>query len=236
MKLPKAIIVDDERLAREKLAEMLTGRADITGLADSVATARALLETCTPDVVFLDIQMPGGSGFELIPHLTEATAVIFVTAYDAHALKAFDVNAVDYLLKPVREIRLAKALERLEQKQPDLQTQQPLAYDDHLFVRGRERCRFLRLDRLSCITAEGSYSVLWDIDGSSDMVPRSLTQWEHLLPKRQFLRIHRSAIVNLNHVIQVDRAGSQYSMQIAGYHKILTMSRRYSGALRERGL
>lgn len=235
----KALLVDDERLAREKLEEMLhaTDRIQVIGKADSVGAAEQFLAHHKPDVVFLDIQMPGRTGFELLPKLPADTSVVFVTAYDAYAIRAFEVNAVDYLLKPVRQDRLNECLERLhEEETAEPEAPKSLDYDDHLFVKSAKCCKFIRVDTMTCLVADGPYSVLWDTDGNHMMVPRSLKQWEQLLPAKHFLRIHRSSMVNLNHIAHVEREGSNYRLWVKQREEALVMSRRHAALLKDRSV
>jgi two-component system LytT family response regulator len=198
----KALIVDDERLARAELRRLLAAHdaIEIAGEASHVAEARARIEELGPDLLFLDVEMPGGSGFDLLASLDDAPEVIFTTAYDEHAVRAFEVSALDYLLKPIDPARLAAAVERAlaadraRQKAPG----PPL---DRVFVRDGDRCWFVRLDEVAVITSEGNYARL-DVPGQP-LLPRSLSYLETRL-EPAFFRASRQHLVNVALVDRVE--------------------------------
>src|SRR5262245_35484694 len=159
-----AVIVDDERLARNKLRSLLAQHPHIrlVGEADSVDAAIETIERTRPDVVFLDIQMPGKSGFELVNHVNLPLKIIFVTAFDEYAIRAFEVNALDYLLKPVSPERLEKAIERLTAPSTSSEgSSRPLEYNDFLFLPFGDSSRFLRVREIKCIRAADVYSEIF---------------------------------------------------------------------------
>lgn len=201
--MTRALIIDDEKTARVDLRAALAAHPalEIVGEAATVKAAQSLLATADYALVFLDIQLLGGSGFDLVPHVREGARIIFVTAHNEHALRAFDVNALDYLLKPVRPDRLAQALARIE-KRPLAEEERhnpglSLRLDDILHLDAGASARFAPVSDLSVIEAEENYSLVHLIDGSSVLVRRSLKAWEEILPAAQFARVHRTAIVNL---------------------------------------
>ena len=161
----KAIIVDDERLARAELKKLLQEFPDIN-IIDEAANAEEGIEKIelqNPDVIFLDIQMPGKTGFDLLADLEKAPHVIFTTAYDEHALKAFEVNALDYLLKPVEPKRLADAVHKLQdeiskEKDPHGNNRGPLTEADQVFVKDGERCWFVKLSEIRLFESVGNYA------------------------------------------------------------------------------
>jgi two-component system LytT family response regulator len=238
----RALIVDDERLARAKLHGMLEQHTDlvtVVGEADSIAAAVALVEDEQPDVVFLDIQLPGESGFDLLHRTEAAFRVVFVTAFDQHAIRAFEVNALDYLLKPVSPARLRSALERLaadpddEDEQPDATA--PLTYEDHLFLAAADRPRFVQVSQLVCIEAAGAYTTLRLAGGAQVLVQQSMHVWEARLPAAYFARIHRSTIINLSAVERVDKwYNYAFRVHLRGLDEPLTMSRRYAARLKNK--
>ncbi len=222
----KAVIVDDEELARERLARMLArfgDRIEVTGMAADGIEALTLLERLRPDVVFLDIRMPGLDGFAMLEQLDSVPAVIFTTAYDAYALKAFDENAVDYLLKPVEKERLARAIEKAERyrdgegellhrrlrdilKNMERAPAQQLTVrtgDRVFFIRYEDICYFEAADKLvSLFTAEESY--ICDL---------SLNELEKRLPPESFRRVHRSVLVNIHHIREAQKwFGGRYRL------------------------
>ncbi|HEU4533814.1 MAG TPA: LytTR family DNA-binding domain-containing protein [Polyangiaceae bacterium] len=254
MKALTALLVDDERLARRELRTLLDahGSVEIVGEASSVREAVRRLETVTPDVVFLDVQMPRQSGFELLERVENSFRVVFVTAYDAYALRAFEVNALDYLLKPVHPDRLARTLGRLlAPAPPDAEPPEParaeaatpaadegarpLGADDHLFLSFDKRSRFVRVRSIACLCGAGDYSEVVLEDGQRALVSRTLRQWEERLPERSFVRIHRATIVNLDFVERVERNDDEsYLVFLRGLAEPLAMSRRQAARVKLR--
>lgn len=238
MNVLRAVIVDDERLARNKLRSMLAiyPQIQVAGEADSVKTALELIESIRPDVVFLDIQMPGETGFDLIERVESDFKVIFITAFDEHAIRAFEVNALDYLLKPVNPARLARAIERLFAVSAEQEAaRRALEYDDHLFLTIDRRSRFLKVSAIKCILAEGPYSRVVTSTGEQSLVLRSLKQWEERLPEKHFLRIHRSTIINIERVERIEKwFNYSYQVFVEGETEPFVMSRRYAARLRAR--
>lgn len=169
-------------------------QVEIVGEAGDVESARETCARVSPDLIFLDIQLPRGSGFDLLPLLTGNPAVIFVTASDKHALKAFDVNALDYLLKPIHPDRLAMALSRVEVPA----TRPPIG--DLVALEEARGLRFVPISSIVHIAAEGNYTHVHLSDGPSGFVRRSLAEWEKLLSKHEFLRLDRSLLIRLGAV------------------------------------
>lgn len=234
----KALLVDDERLARKELRSLLAAHPEIEvmGEAESVNKAAQLIRSLKPDVVFLDIQMPGESGFDLLDRVEAKFKVIFVTAFDAYAIRAFEVNALDYLLKPINPDRLACAIERLATGESANEEQiKKLEYDDRLFLALDERSRFLKISAIECINAAGDYSEVFTSDGQKSMVLKPLKEWEERLPEKYFSRIHRSTIVNLEYVERMEKWFNQsYRIYLRNIEKPFTMSRRYAAKLKSR--
>lgn len=227
-----AILVDDERLARKDLRSMLTEHEliDVVGEAESVAQATELVLAKNPDVLFLDIQLPGETGFDLLEKITPACKIIFVTAFDAYAIRAFEVNALDYLLKPINPARLAQAIERLAtHESAPAPTARALEYEDRLFIEVDERSRFLKVSDIIVISAMGDYSQIFSSDGQKSLVLKSLKDWEERLPAKHFTRIHRSTIINVEYVERVESwFNRSYRIHIRHLVEPLVMSRRYA--------
>ncbi len=234
-----AIVVDDERLARRELVGMLKAHPElaVAGEASSVDEAVVLIRTVDPDVVFLDIQMPRRSGFELLEAADVRGRVVFVTAHDVHALRAFEVNALDYLLKPVHPARLAVAIGRLvAAAEPPRPAVTRLELDDHLFLTEGRAARFVRVRAIVCIRGAGDYSEVVLPDGKQLLSPRPLKDWEARLPPHSFARVHRTAIVNLEHVERVERAGDDaFRVFLRGLSEPVPLSRRHAARLRSFG-
>lgn len=198
----KAIIVDDERLARMEMRRLLAAHADIqiVGEAADVASAKAMIEDLNPDLVFLDIQMPDGTGFDVLGQLADAPDVIFTTAFDSYAMQAFEANALDYLLKPIEPNRLALALQKI--KAPAEAQERPVQRDSKIFIKDGERCWFVKLDVITLCESEGNYTRVY-FDGNRPLLLRSLNQLEQRLDPSLFFRASRRHIVNLDHVANV---------------------------------
>ena len=235
-----AVIVDDERLARRELRTLLAEAHDeqlqVVGEAGTVADAARLVQATDADVVFLDIQLAGETGMDLLPLLAADVDVVFVTAYDQHALRAFEVNALDYLLKPVVPERLAVTVGRLAAAQPPAPARETITYDDRLFLRlGQERA-FVRVRDIAAIQAEGDGSTLLLAPHCARKPSaKSLREWEERLPDRQFVRIHRSAIVNLDYVERLEPwSHASQRVYLRGVPEPMTMSRRFGARLRDR--
>jgi len=234
----RSLLVDDERLARVQLRSQIEHfpELQIVAEADSAKSALDALRRFTPDLVFLDIQMPGATGFDFLERAAAGNfKVIFVTAFDEFAARAFEVNALDYLLKPVRRDRLAAALARITQL-PAVQTapRAPLNFSDSLFVVDRGTARFLKVRAIKYIVAAGSYSEIHAADGSRSLLLQPLKNWEERLPAAQFVRAHRSHIINLEYVEKVrPLENDTFDVFIRGEALPLRISRRYAEALKK---
>jgi two-component system LytT family response regulator len=238
MKQHTALIVDDERIARRELAYLLRDHSEIevAGEAASVDEALEALARLRPTLVFLDVQMPGASGFELFERANVEAHVIFVTAYDEFALHAFEVNALDYLLKPVRPQRLNQAIERyLSRAQADSPSVGRLDLADSIFLTIGQAPRFIRLASIECILAEGDYTRLIAAAGPVGMVLKTMKEWERILPERHFSRIQRSTIINCEQVLRFEQsANGAYHVHMRHLDQPLVMSRRFARQFRHR--
>jgi two-component system LytT family response regulator len=200
----KAMIIDDEPLARRELRRLLLEFpwVDIVGEAGQVVEAAEKIEALTPELLFLDIQMPGGSGFDLLTRLEHLPQVIFTTAHSEHAVHAFEVNALDYLLKPVEPERLAAALTRIKRGggAPAPPADAPL---EQLFVRDGPRCWFIPLREVRLFSAEGNYvRLMWG--KLQPLLGRPLTVLEQRLDAKHFFRANRGQIINLGFIESVE--------------------------------
>jgi two-component system LytT family response regulator len=199
----KALIVDDEPLARLELRRLLAAFAwvQVVGEAANIDEARVQIETLAPDLTFLDVQMPGGTGFDLLAQLDLPPRIVFTTAYDHYAVKAFEVSALDYLLKPIEPERLAAALVKIREATSRQATSGDLPLQQ-LFVRDGPRCWFLPVREVSLFVAEGNYVRLyWGKE--RPVLGRSLTAVEEKLGAKSFFRANRRQIVNLEFVQSV---------------------------------
>ena len=203
----RALLVDDERLARAELTRLLDKfpEIEIVSEASNGEEAINLIEEHKPDLVFLDIQMPGMTGFEVLEHLHVVPNIIFVTAYDEYALKAFEVNALDYVLKPIELSRLEKAIEKvnLKNQEQDINTNKELSHESQIFIKDGEKCWFVKLDKVRMFESEGNYIRLY-FDDSKPMILKSLNNLEKRLNNKEFFRISRKYIINLSWVEKVE--------------------------------
>lgn len=200
----KAMIIDDEPPARRELRRLLKEFAwvEIVGEAGNVDQAEELIGSLAPELLFLDIQMPGGSGFDLLSRLEDLPQVIFTTAYDEHAVRAFEVDALDYLLKPIDPARLAEALGRAKSAQ-GARTPPPGAVLEQIFVRDGERCWFVPLREVRLLSSEGNYIRLsWGKE--KPLLGRALAALEQRLDPNRFFRANRRQIINLDFIESVD--------------------------------
>ena len=201
----KTIIIDDERLAREEVKRALASHPEfeIIGEASNVNDAKKLIESMQVDLIFLDIHMPEKSGFDLLEELTIVPEVVFTTAYDQYAVKAFDVNALDYLVKPLRKERFTKAIEKVKLVLSEKsEIKKSLSIHHKIFIKDGEQCFFVPLADIYFIESLDNYARLY-FGSHKAMIKRSLNLLEEKLPPRIFFRINRSQIINTQYIKQV---------------------------------
>lgn len=204
----KAIVIDDSRLARNELKRILKefDKLNVVGEAANAEEAKDVIESAKPDLIFLDIQMPGKSGFELLEDLEEVPEVIFTTAYDEYALKAFEYNALDYIQKPIEKERLAGAIskvaEKIEKRKLD-QEEDKLGEEDQVFVKDGNRCWFVQLKHVRLFEVDGNYTKIY-FEDHSPMIPRTLNYLESKLDQKVFFRANRQQIINLKWVERIE--------------------------------
>jgi two-component system LytT family response regulator len=232
----RALLVDDEVIARDALAALLRAHPEITvvGAAATAAQAQEVLARADYDVVFLDIQLRGGSGFDLVPHVRPGAEIIFVTAHDEYALRAFEANAVDYLLKPVHPDRLARSVQRIGAGAPAEPPPLPrLRDDDTVFLKLDAGARFVALASIGAVLSCENYTEVLLGNGEKLLVRRTLKAWEESLPRPPFARAHRQALVNLTRLLRVeDDGGDGPLLHVAGLAAPLRASRREWPALK----
>jgi two-component system, LytTR family, response regulator len=201
----KAFIVEDSRLARLELTNLLSKcqGIEVVGQSGDPIQAIELINELQPDVLFLDIQMPGLNGFELLDKLNCELAVIFTTAYDQYAIKSFDYDTVDYLLKPIESERLQIALTKLKIRQVQQETIQPLTSDSSIFIKDGEQCHITQLTTISLFESCGNYTHVY-FDGKKPLIHKSLNQLEQRLPIQHFFRANRQHIVNIKFISQLE--------------------------------
>jgi two-component system, LytTR family, response regulator len=232
----RTIIVDDESLAIAELEAMLSLHPNVAVIGTTTRASEAipLIDSRKPDLLFLDINMPGMNGFELLEQLEETPRVIFVTAYDDYAIRAFEVNALDYLLKPVNPSRLADALKRLETSiaRPAADSVEKLTLDKRIFIKDGEKCYFVPLSDIYLLESEGNYVKVYFGD-KQPLLHKSLTYLENRLPPSVFFRANRQYIFNLNFVKKIDPYfNSTLLIELQSGHRI-DLSQRQTVRFRE---
>lgn len=215
MKVFKTLVIDDERLAREELKSILKeyNEIEVIGEAQNGEEGIEKIRELSPDLIFLDVSMPGMTGFEMLKQLDEIPHVIFVTAYDEYALKAFEVNALDYILKPVEPKRMEEALAKLSSKEelefessailPEDRKNRIMREEDHVFIKDNEKCFFVKLGDIRMLESDGNYVKVY-FGNSRPLILRSLNSFEGRLDPEVFFRANRKFIVNLNYVVRVE--------------------------------
>ncbi|NOT91438.1 LytR/AlgR family response regulator transcription factor [Ferruginibacter sp.] len=210
--MQKAVIIDDERLARNELKKLLLDFPEIEVIGEAANANEGLekIENLSPDLIFLDIQMPGKTGFDMLQELEKAPHVIFTTAYDEYALKAFEVNALDYLMKPVEPKRLADALQKLQQaEEKELAATMAsinrgmLTEADQVFVKDGERCWFVKLGEVRLFESVGNYAKVF-FGPNKPLILKSLNALEERLDEKVFFRANRKHIVNLRMIDKIE--------------------------------
>jgi two-component system, LytTR family, response regulator len=207
--MQKAIIIDDERLARNELKKLLQEFPDVEVIGEAANANEGIekIESLNPDLVFLDIQMPGKSGFDMLTQIERAPHVIFVTAYDEYALKAFEVNALDYLMKPVEPKRLADAILKVKQKDEEemlsYNNRGMLHENDQVFVKDGERCWFVKLSDVRLFESVGNYAKVF-FGSNKPLILKSLNALEERLDDKVFFRANRKHIINLRMIDKIE--------------------------------
>ena len=205
----KVLLIDDERLARSELKRLLNDHPDVEIIGEATNANEGLekIESLNPDLVFLDIQMPGKSGFDMLVELEKAPHVIFVTAFDEYALKAFEVNALDYLMKPVDPKRLSDALVKVRQEDEaerlSYTNRGMLTENDQVFVKDGERCWFVKLSEVRLFESVGNYAKVF-FGTNKPLILKSLNALEERLDEKTFFRANRKHIINLRMIEKIE--------------------------------
>lgn len=206
--MKRALIVDDERLARTELRNLLAEFPDIEIVGEAANASEGLekTETLSPDLLFLDIQMPDKTGFEMLSEMEKTPRVIFTTAYDEYAIKAFEYNALDYLLKPIEPQRLADAIQKLQQEEKEKQNainNNKLFENDQVFVKDGDHCWFVKLSSIRLFESVGNYARVY-FENNKPLILKSLNALEERLDDKVFFRANRKHIVNMRMIEKID--------------------------------
>ena len=239
----RALLVDVEELARRLIREYLQGHADVevVGECENGLDAVKQIGALAPDLVFLDIQMPRLTGLEVLELTGRRAGVIFTTAYDEHAIKAFELHAVDYLLKPFSRARFDDALARARALHApgtpapalDALVARRTAPLERILIRDREQVHVIAVEQVECIEAQGDYLAI-HVDGKCHLKPQRISEIEEQLDATRFLRVHRSFIISLAHLQAIERpgpdrhaarlrSGKRVPISRSGYEKLRTL-------------
>jgi len=240
----KVLVIDDERLAREELKRHLQNHSafELVGEAADADEAAALITDLQPDLLLLDIQMPGRSGFELLESLEWVPAVIFTTAFDAYAVKAFEINALDYLVKPIRDERFAMAVNRVKEQVAREQGEQDTREQgeqgtrgggQNIFVKEGDRYYMIKTEEISLIESAGNYAKIY-FNQQKVLIKKSLNQLEQILDATVFFRVSRQEIINTTFISQMQALpNGQLSVKLKTGNT-LTVSNRQSARLKNK--
>jgi len=235
-----ALIVDDERLAREEMRRLLKPHPDIVviGEAKNAAEAEERLSELPVDLLFLDIRMPGATGFDLLERLDRVPLLVFTTAHDEHALRAFEVNAFDYLLKPIRADRLTAALDKVRAAWagtgagPSPASGARRALTDRVFLRDGDRCFLVTIGDIVCFEGEGNYARV-HVGGHRPLIRSTMAALEARLDPAVFFRASRRYLINVRHIEHVEAGvDDSYAVRLRG-GAVVPISRRQSRRFRE---
>lgn len=233
----KAVIIEDSRLARLELKELLKPHRGISiaGEADNADAALELIRLIDPDLIFLDIHLPGKNGFEILQELDKVPAIIFTTAFDEYALKSFDYQTIDYLLKPIVPEKLERAINKAQAQLIHNTTSaqsDKSKIPDRIFVKDGNKAWFVNLDDILLLESRGNYTQIY-FKEHSPLILKSLGQMEASLDERKFLRVNRQQIIGLKHIADVSgRFGSGLKIIIKNGQQI-SVSRRQAGRIKE---
>ena len=232
----KVIVVEDSRLAREGLLRMLDEfpELEVVGAADHPESARSLIREQHPDAVFLDIHMPGESGFDLLEKLDYAPKVIFTTAYSEYAYRSFDYNPVDYLLKPISPERLSEAIQKLGVSETsDTDSAGPFEINSKIFIKDGEHCHLVTLGSIRYFESCKNYVRVY-FDDQNAFIKKALNSIEKRLPTQRFFRVSRQYVVNLHEIEAINESvGDGYELTMSD-GKTLDVSRRNAMQLKKR--
>ncbi len=234
-----AFIVDDESLARYSLGRKLEhfSNIQVIGESDSVSSAIRQIPELNPEVLFLDIQLTDGTGFDILNSIDYSGKIIFITAYDDYAIRAFELNALDYLMKPISQERLELALERLKVKSDDKSVFSTLKFrnDDKVMVTKGNYIHFIQIDQIVVIKAARDYSLVMTSDGKDYLISKTMNEWDSRLPEQLFCRVSRSMIVNIeeinNSIKETDGTALLY---LTGISEPIKVSRSYFKKIKNR--
>jgi two-component system LytT family response regulator len=242
----KCLIIDDEQLARDLLREYIEQMPELTviGEADKGKDGVEMIDSLKPDLIFLDVQMPGMTGFDVLDDIEHDPFVVFTTAYDQYAIKAFEKNALDYLLKPIDQERFKQAVERaigrmqMEQNNVgellrSMKTDNKTSYDSHIFVQKSEKLLNLQVEEIMFLEASGDYTIL-TTKADQFVSSSGIGKLEEILNPETFIRVHRSTIININYLKEIEKHFNGGMIVKMGTGKTFPVSRTYAKVIRRK--
>ncbi|TAL76578.1 MAG: response regulator transcription factor [Bacteroidetes bacterium] len=233
-----ALIIDDERLARLNLRKMLDvySEIEVIGEASGIETGIKAIRDLNPDLLFLDIKLSDGTGFDLLNKAEFKGKVIFQTAYDEYACRAFEINALDYLLKPITKERLKKVITNLisSENEKTVRNIQRFRYDDRIMIEKKKNIHFIKVENIIYIKAEREYTTLFEKGGNEYLVLKSIGDWQKELPDEHFARVHRNSIINFNYIERSERFGNTANIFLISIPEPISISRGYYKLIKSR--
>jgi two-component system, LytTR family, response regulator len=233
-----ALIIDDERLARLNLRKKLSmySEIEIIGEASGVESGIKAIRDYNPDLLFLDIKLSDGTGFDLLNRAEFKGKVIFQTAYDEYACRAFEINAIDYLLKPITKERLKHVITNLisSENEKTVRSIQRFRYDDRIMIEQKKNIYFIKVENIICIKAEREYTTLFEKGGNEYLVLKPIGDWQKELPDEHFARVHRNSIINFNYIERSERSGNTANIFLFSIPEPITISRGYYKQIKTR--
>jgi two-component system LytT family response regulator len=232
------MIIDDERLARVNLRKKLSGYPEIEVIAEanSRATGIKAIQELNPDLLFLDILLSDGNGFDLLHKVEYKGKIIFVTAYNEYACRAFEINALNYLLKPISKERLNCVITHLihSENERNVSNIHKFRYDDRIMIEQKKNIHFIKVENIIYIKAEREYTCLFENNGKEYLVLKSIGYWQKELPDEQFARIHRNSIINFNYIERSERIGNTVKIFLESISEPISISRGYYKLIKTR--
>jgi two-component system LytT family response regulator len=233
-----ALIIDDERLARLNLRKKLSmfSEIEVIGEASSIETGIKAISGLNPDLLFLDIKLSDGTGFDLLNKVEFKGKVIFQTAYDEYACRAFEINAIDYLLKPITKERLKKVVDNLinTEQEKNVYSLKKFRYDDRIMIEQKKNIHFIKVENIICIKADREYTSLFEKGGKVYLVLKSIGDWQKELPDEHFARVHRNSIINFNFIERSERFGNTANVYLLSIPEPIPISRGYYKLIKSR--
>lgn len=237
MKKINFLIVDDENFARKQISEILKKinvSCNITEAATLVKAKESLSHTKF-SIVFLDINLKGETGFDLVPFIPKRTKIVFITAMESYAIRAFEINAIDYILKPPTLDRMKKTMDLMADNSIEKIPTESFTMTDRIFIQANNAIRFVNISDISFIQAKDVYTQIFSLETKHLLVRKSLTQWRKILPENDFIQIHRSTIVNINKIDRIETGNrGTYILFLKGTETPFSVSRTYSNEIKNR--